>query len=179
MCGWSLDPHHPHPTACSTYDPADPSRCHNCTTNPDDVAVGSVEVRVTTANSAPSVIDQIANAPIARVAVTDPCNASLRGSPFPHLPHNQSNKPWQLPHTALSGAASVYTTTQGMKRWTARLENYAATVEDVAICSSCVLTSVPTPTINSCMAKKAKRWIPSFTVTARVEVEPTSILRGG
>jgi len=63
-------------------------------TNPNDKAVGSAEAWTTIASSAPSATNQIANAPIAKVAATTPHNAFLKGLLYPHLAHEPSRKPW-------------------------------------------------------------------------------------
>jgi len=147
-------------------------------TNPDDEAVGSAEVRTTAASSVPSATDQIANAPIAKVAATAPHNAFLKGLLFPHQAHEPSRKPWRPPHIPPHGVGSVFATTQVTKKWTAPQGSCAATVEDTATYTSYALTSVTTPKSNSCTTE-GRRAIPNSTEMEKVEVEPTSILKGG
>src|SRR6266702_712754 len=50
---------------------------------------------------------------------------------------------------SLHGVGSVFTTTRGMKGWTVPHESCAATVENAATYSSCILISATTPTTNS------------------------------
>jgi len=65
-----------------------------------------------------------------------------------------------------------------MKRWTALLGNSAAAADGEEIYISCVLTGATIPTTNSCTEKRRRATL-NFTVTERVEVEPTSIQEGG
>ncbi len=148
-------------------------------TSQEDMAVGNAEVGHTNASSVLSTIAPTVNAHIARATPTDPHNASSKGSPYHHLPPTQLRRDSVTPPTSPHGAASVYVTTQVTRRWTAQLGSSVATVVRGGTCSSYALISAMTRMTSSCMAKTLNWQTPVSTVTVKVEVELTSILKGG
>ncbi len=83
------------------------------------------------------------------------------------------------PRTHPLGAENAYATTWGTKKSIAQRESYATTADVGGIYTSFTPTSATTTATNGCMAKNIKYQTQCFMETARVEVEPTSILKGG
>src|SRR6266702_2933087 len=143
-----------------------------------DEGVGSAEARVTDANNARSVVAHCGSVRTARVTVTAHPSVSSRDLQYPHHRNVQWPKHSNINRISPGGAGSAYATTQVTRRSTAQRASCAAIVGSAETSISCVPTSVMTTKINSCTVKK-RRGTPNFTETASVEVEPTSIQKGG
>src|SRR6266702_123925 len=147
-------------------------------TNPGAEGVGSAATEHTAASSAPSKTAQGGSVRIAKAAVTNPHSVFLKDLTYHHLRRALWKRHFNTKTIFRSGAASAYATTRGTKRWIAPRGSCAATVEDAATCSSYAPTGVTTLATNVCTVKE-RRAIPNSTATERVEVEPTSIQKGG
>src|SRR6266702_129390 len=147
-------------------------------TSPADGVAGSVEVQNTDANSARSADAHDDSVRTVRAIVIAHRSASSRGSPYHPRPDAQPSKHSHTKTTFQGGAASACATTPDMKKQIALRGNCVATAEDAAIYTSCALTGAILSTTNSCTVK-TRRATRSYTVTEKVEVEPTSIQRGG
>ncbi len=148
-------------------------------TSQDAVVVGSVEVGHIDANSVPSAIVPISSACTVRAAHTDPHSVSSRDLLDHHPTPKQLKRDSTTTIISPRGAASACTTTPVTKKWIGPLENFAAGVDKGETSTSSEPTSGMKSETNSHTVKKTKKRIPASTVTARVEVEPTSIQKGG
>ncbi len=142
------------------------------------VVAGSAEASTTAANNVPNAGDQLGSVCTAKATATVPLSVFSRD--LPSLCHDNTPpaKHSRIPLPYPRGAESACATTRDMKRWTAPLENSVATVADAVTSISCVLISVPRLTTSSHM-EKARRGTLNFMVMEKVEVELTSIQKGG
>ncbi len=146
----------------------------NCIT----AGAGNVEVSCIVARSVWSANNHPTSVHTARVTVTDPHSASSKDLPYPHHVHAPPPRHSHTTLTSPNGVASVFATTRDMKRLTAQQGNFVATAVGRETYTSSVLTNATMTRSRICMkTTRSQTW--SFTETVRVEVEPTSILKGG
>src|SRR6266702_1896334 len=147
-------------------------------TSRDDVAAGNAEVPVTDASNARSEDVHPDSVRIARAIPTAHHIASSRGWQYHRHPNARCARLSRTQAISLRGAGSVFVITRDTKRWTALRGSCAATVGGAVTYFSCAPISAMRSTTSSCMERE-KKAIPSSTATEKVEVEPTSIQKGG
>ncbi len=147
--------------------------------SPDAAVAGSAEASNTIASNAQNAVDHLGSVCTAKAILTNPQGVSLRDLRYLHPQHAPSKKCLTTHQLPQDGVVSAYTPTWGTRRSIAPQESYAATAAIGGMYSFCELTSAPRCGTNSCIVKTMNWQTPVSTVMARVEVELTSILKGG